>query len=126
MQGRTGRTCVPAVPHRQAPPPPQALPLSALFRRGQAALAALQALPPAAPGAAPQLQHGLACVAHASRMVDSLALFSPNEVGEDIPTKDLRYLLLPALRADLLTHLHVGERLPRAGCAGLRLRLRWG
>jgi hypothetical protein len=41
--------------------------------------------------------------------VESLALFSPNETVEDVPTTDLRYLMVPHLRAELLSHADHGE-----------------
>ena len=37
-------------------------------------------------------------------LVDRLGIFSPNEELEDIHTADIKYLLVPALRGDLLSN----------------------
>ena len=45
-----------------------------------------------------------------TRMVNELSLFSSNESVEEIATKNLKYLLLPALLADLTLKSQITDR----------------
>ncbi|XP_064397131.1 immunoglobulin-binding protein 1-like [Halichondria panicea] len=54
---------------------------------------------------------GVSSLERATRLVNQLSLFSGNEAVEELPTSDLRYLLLPALLGDLTLQHNDGERL---------------
>jgi len=79
-------------------------PLSVLFRLAQAAHTAAEdsSLPGNDAGLQKRVLEGLALSEAALQAVDREDIFSPNELGEDINTRDLRYLLLPFYRGELL------------------------
>ncbi|KAL4859751.1 PP2A regulatory subunit TAP46 [Chlorella vulgaris] len=83
----------------------QDLPLPALFQRGRTLLKQLQDLP-AGPGTQQLVQQAAACWTAAATAADALALFSANEDLEDLATADIKYLLIPFYRAEVLSHTH--------------------
>jgi immunoglobulin-binding protein 1 len=102
----------------------QEVPLSQLFQRGEAAARQLRDAPPAAPAARQRLlQGGVAALERAAGLVDSLALFSPNEDADDVSTCDLKYLLVPHLRGELLAQAHGREPVARAAALRAATRL---
>ncbi|XP_072020571.1 immunoglobulin-binding protein 1-like isoform X2 [Amphiura filiformis] len=56
------------------------------------------------------LQKAIDLLEKATRMVNELSLFSRNEELEELPTSDIRYLLLPAILGDLTLRLTGEER----------------
>ena len=101
-------------PRNCPPPPPQALPLGTLFSSAQGILKRLEELPPGDERAPALLEQGAVQLRRAAAMVDSLGLFSPNEEAEDIPTSDLKYLLLPFYRGELAAQTRARDPLSRA------------
>lgn len=67
-----------------------------------------------------RVMEGLARCEVALLQVERLAVFSPNELGEDINTGDLKYLLLPFFRGELL--LRVVNQPKRVQSLGEALR----
>ena len=59
-----------------------------------------------------QVKNGIELSIGATRMVNTLSLFSRNEELEEIPTADLKYLLLPALLGSLTCLLNSSDRKP--------------
>jgi len=85
----------------------QDLPLPALFRRAEATFQKLQSQ--SAPSPSGQDQHinaALACLDRASALIDSLGLFSSNEDKDDLTTGEIKYLLIPYYKAEILSYQH--------------------
>ena len=57
-----------------------------------------------------QVKNGIELLMRATRMVNSLCIFSRNEEMEEVPTADLKYLLLPALLGSLTCQLTSQDR----------------
>ena len=78
----------------------EAIPLSLLFRRAQAAYTEVDES--TLSGSDPKLQRrvaeGLAASERALKQLVALSVFSPNEELDDVNTGDLKYLLLPFYR----------------------------
>ena len=81
-----------------------ARPLSVNFRAAQQAYLEVESstLPGNDEGLQKRIGEGLALCEASLVQVDSEAIFSSNELGEDINTDDLKYLLLPFYRGELL------------------------
>jgi len=79
-------------------------PLGVLFRLAQASYTAVDdsSLPGNDEGLQKRVLEGLGQCEAALLNVERQAIFSPNELGEDINTGDLKYLLLPFYRGELL------------------------
>jgi immunoglobulin-binding protein 1 len=85
----------------------QDLPLPALFRRAEATFQKLQSTPTPSPHIQTKLiNDALACLDRAAALVDSLALFSSNEDIDDLTTGEIKYLLIPYYKAEILSQQH--------------------
>lgn len=92
--------------HRHSPQI-QDLSLSALFRRAEATFQKLQSQATPSPSTQSQLVNDtLACLERASALVDSLGLFSSNEDKDDLTTGEIKYLLIPYYKAEILSQQH--------------------
>jgi len=93
----------------------QDLPLPVLFRRAEATFQQLQSQTPTSPSTQRQhIHNALACLDRASALVDSLGLFSSNEDKDDLTTGEIKYLLIPYYKAEILSHQHQNY-IPRNG-----------
>lgn len=118
---RTHRTVPLLCQHTAASALVQSLSLAELFRRAEALVGRLDSTPPASPEGRRLVADGLRLLAQAAQLVESAALFSPNEDREDLATSDLRYLLVPFYRGELLAQaVSPGGcgRGDRRGCVG--------
>lgn len=102
-------------------------PVSYLFRKAQVVYNEVEntSLSGSDAGLQAKIVEGLALTDTALRQVVSLSIFSKNETIEDINTGDIRYLLLPMYRAELLLKRNEptpSKRIPllRDALAGLR------
>lgn len=77
------------------------LPLPALFDRARRVAEAAERLDAGEPRQADALRGAEHAARLAEDAVERLALFSPNEAADDVPTASLRYLLLPYYRGQL-------------------------
>lgn len=99
----------------------EATPLPVCFAQAQAAYHWVDgsSLGGADPALQQRVADGLAFAEKAAELVSSLSVFSANEELEDINTGDLKYLLLPFLRAELILRIQPEEA---AGCHDVRLK----